>query len=103
MFGFLRQIRFATRSPKWRDIRKKHLETQSVCQFCGNSKNLEVHHIVPVHIQPELELEYDNLITLCDKNCHLLIGHFMNYKSWNPDVIDQCKIMQEKIKNRKYK
>lgn len=101
MFNFLRKIRFATRSPKWSQIRKKHLDTQNKCQFCGNSKNLEVHHIVPVHINPELELDRGNLITLCDKNCHLLIGHFMNYKSYNPNVVDECMIMQEKIKNRK--
>lgn len=100
MFNFLRKIRFATRSPKWQQVRKKHLDKQNQCQFCGNSKNLEVHHIVPVHIKPELELDLDNLITLCDKNCHLLIGHYMNFKSWNPSVVSDCKIMQEKIKNR---
>ena len=102
MFNFLRKIRFATRSPKWKDVRKKHIDKQNQCQFCGSSKNLEVHHIVPVHINPELELDPDNLITLCDKNCHLLIGHFMNFKSWNPEVIKECNIMQNNIKNRKY-
>jgi len=102
MFNFLRKIRFAIRSPKWSQVRKKHLEKQNNCQFCGTNKNLEVHHITPVHVNPELELDSTNLITLCDKNCHLLIGHFMNYKSWNPDIIKDCGIMQEKIKNRKY-
>lgn len=102
MFNFLRKIRFAIRSPKWQQVRKKHLDKQNQCQFCGNSKNLEVHHIVPVHTNPELELDPDNLITLCDKNCHLLIGHLMNFKSWNPEVINECGVMKEKIKNRKY-
>lgn len=102
MFGFFQRIRFATRSPKWSSVRKSHLDSQNSCQFCGNSKNLEVHHIVPVHVDPTLELEKSNLITLCDKNCHLLIGHLMNYKSWNPNVIQECDIMQEKIKNRRY-
>ena len=90
------------RSSKWATVRKKHLQKQPICQVCGAEDNLQVHHIEPFHNDPDKELDDNNLITLCDKNCHLLIGHFMNFKSWNPDVVNECKIMQEKIKNRRY-
>lgn len=52
-------------------------------------EHLNVHHKVPFHIAPELELEESNLITLCmseDRHCHLLIGHGDSFKAYVPDV-----------------
>jgi 5-methylcytosine-specific restriction endonuclease McrA len=86
MFHFLK-IRYAKRSPKWPSVRKTHLENNNTCSACGRSKNLEVHHIKPVHLFPELELDADNLITLCADPCHIVFGHFMNFKKWNPSVV----------------
>lgn len=76
------------RSSKWEHVRKVHLLTQPVCQFCGGKVKLEVHHIQPFHLNPELELDPKNLITLCESkdngvNCHLLAGHLGNFKSFN--------------------
>jgi len=55
---------------------------------CGGKEKLEVHHLQPFHIKPDLELDPNNLITLCESknhgiNCHLFIGHLGNYKSIN--------------------
>jgi len=51
-----------------------------------------VHHIKPFHIEPELELEPDNLITLCmdEFDCHLLIGHGDSFQCYNPHVVEDC-------------
>lgn len=100
MFNFLKIIRFAKRSPKWNSIRKKHIENNPICAACGSSKKLEVHHIKPVHLFPELELDPLNLITLCSEPCHLLFGHLMNFRSWNKDVIQDSSVYYTKIKNR---
>jgi 5-methylcytosine-specific restriction endonuclease McrA len=70
---------------------------------CGSCKKPEVHHIVPVHLAPELELDPENLITLCDKYCHFIFGHLMNYKSWNVDVLEDSKTYLKKIKDKPYK
>lgn len=91
---------FGSRSSKWSEVRKKHLSNQSFCQACGSNKKLEVHHIEPVHINPERELDESNLITLCSNNCHLLFGHLMSYKSWNINVTQDCSNHLNKIKNR---
>lgn len=80
-------LRFASRSSKWSEVRKKHLEKEPCCMACGSCNKPEVHHIVPVHLDPSKELDPDNLITLCDKYCHFIFGHFMNYQSWNPNVV----------------
>lgn len=100
IFGF---YKLATRSKYWPKVRKKHLEKQPHCMACGSTTNLEVHHIVPVHVDPNKELDEDNLITLCDKYCHFIFGHLMNYKSWNPEVQQDCLIYRDKLKNRPIK
>lgn len=93
-------IRGALRSPKWSSIRKKFLNDNPSCAACGSIKKPEVHHIVPVHVDPSKELDENNLITLCDKYCHFIFGHFMDWKSWNTEVENDCKNYNHKIHNR---
>lgn len=100
MFNIFNKLRFATRSPKWQTVRKKHLATNSRCIACGSVKKLEVHHIKPVHLYPELELEPSNLVTLCADPCHIVFGHFMNFKSWNINVVNDAKVYYNNIINR---
>lgn len=86
---------FSRRSSKWRKIRKSFLSLNGSCAACGCTKYLEVHHIEPFHERPELELDFSNLITLCDKpgkeNCHLQIGHLGSFKNKNPNVREDAK------------
>ena len=85
MFGLF--DRMYGRSPKWRSVRAEHIKNHPECAACGRKDGLEVHHIVPYHINPDLELEPSNLITLCGKYCHFIFGHFMDWKSWNENVV----------------
>lgn len=102
MFNFLRtKIRYAYRSPKWSSVRSEHLSKDPQCNVCNKKRDLEVHHIVPVHIDNDKELDPSNLITLCSK-CHLIFGHLYDYKSWNENVINDCKTYSQKIKKRPY-
>lgn len=39
------------------------------CQFCGSTKNLTAHHVVPASVDPALRYEVRNGITLC-RGCH---------------------------------
>lgn len=103
MWLFTKKIRFAVRSPEWSGVRKQHLEKYPYCAACGRNKKLEVHHIEPVHLNPDRELDLDNLITLCDDPCHIVFGHLMNYKSWNKNVVDDCKVYLNKVKNKPFK
>lgn len=95
------------RSSKWPKVRKEHLSKFPTCAVCGGNKMLEVHHKLSFIEHPELELDPDNLITLCESkskgglNCHLVFGHLTNYKKINPNVVDDAKIWNEKLKNDK--
>lgn len=92
-----------TRSPGWSKVRKDHLKHNNYCAACGSTRNLEVHHIEPVHLNPAKELDPSNLITLCDQYCHFAIGHLMDYKSWNKNVIKDAEVYLDKVKKRPYK
>lgn len=96
-------IRYATRSPKWSTVRSAHLKNNPSCSACGKTLKVEVHHIEPVHLNPDKELDPTNLITLCSSPCHIVFGHFMDYKSWNPTVKKDCQIYYEKYSSRPYK
>lgn len=75
------------RSSLWPTVEKHFLTANPTCAACGSSKRLNVHHKRPFHLDPALELDTANLITLCmDKDCHLLIGHGDNFKAYNPNV-----------------
>jgi hypothetical protein len=93
-----------SRSSKWPKVRKKHLEKNPCCALCGATSKLNVHHIKPYHLFPELELEESNLITLCENkkkgiNCHLFIGHLGNYKNINPCSVQDAATWNSKLKN----
>jgi 5-methylcytosine-specific restriction protein A len=102
MFWFFNKLRYASRSWKWKDVRKEHLLKQPFCQACGRQEDLEVHHIEPVHLNPSKELDPENLITLCAKTCHFIFGHLMDYKSWNKDVVTDSNNYLQKLQQRPY-
>ncbi|GAG20148.1 unnamed protein product, partial [marine sediment metagenome] len=83
-------------------VRAKHIKQFPTCHVCGSKKKVEVHHKVPFNIAPDLELNPDNLVSLCENkkygvNCHLLIGHLGNYRRINADVEFDVFIWRKKI------
>lgn len=70
------------RSPQWSALRDNYLGLHPSCEACGYDRDLQVHHVVPVHINPTLELVAANLITLCmgPNECHLRLGHGGGWK-----------------------
>lgn len=83
------------RSPHWPAVEHKWLKDHSTCAACGGNVNLNVHHIMPFHIDPSLELadgsdgKPANLITLCmakERHCHLLLGHGDSFKAFNQEI-----------------
>jgi len=86
--------------------KREYVSTHPECAMCGNQKYLEVHHVVPVHINPSLADQQSNLITLCDgpnrsnSACHRYIGHLGNFRSkYNSNIRAQCIINRYILEN----
>ena len=78
------------RSPEWSRVAKEHLHREPACLACGyKGRKVQVHHIKPFHLHPQLELDPDNLITLCEargREHHLLLGHLDAWDSFNEHI-----------------
>ena len=73
------------RSGRWQSVRRAHLVEEPACVACGRDRDLEVHHVLPFSNDPTLELDPENLVTLCKRD-HLTFGHFGDYRRHNPQV-----------------
>jgi hypothetical protein len=101
ILGF--EFNFGSRSSGWAKLRSQHISKNPFCAACGRSDRFGVHRIESVHLNPNRELDPENLITLCSSPCYIVFGHFMDYKSWNINVIKDCEVYYSKHRNRLYK
>lgn len=83
------------RSPRWNEVRDAFLQIHPLCVACGGIDNLQVHHIVPFALRPDLELEHRNLLTLCmgPKDCHLMLGHAGSFAYYNANVVHDAHLV----------
>lgn len=90
------------RSPDWVKVRDTAVKKQPYCSICESKKELQVHHIKPFHIFPELELVETNLIVLCRRD-HFIFGHLTDWKSYNINIIKDAKIWHKKLGDKPFK
>lgn len=91
------------RASGWQVFKNNFLKMNPACVVCGGKKKLEVHHIVPVHVDRSRELDPTNVMTLCEAkkrgiNCHLLIGHLGDYRRENQRVREDAFYMAERLR-----
>lgn len=91
------------RSSKWPALSKRFLKGK-VCAVCGAKDKLVAHHVAPVHIVPERELDETNLLPLCEGrgtvNCHIWCGHLGSWPSYNVSAVHDADYFSKKIKER---
>lgn len=92
------------RSPLWPHVRRQHLKRFPTCAVTGVTNDLEVHHVKPYNLHPDLELDPKNLITLTTKfgslNAHLWFGHLGLFTSYNETVREDAAAWNKKITER---
>ena len=71
------------RSPGWRKLQQEFIKENPFC-FCGK-KTKVIHHFIPFHLKPELELVKSNLRALCKKH-HLEYAHLGSFHSFNDEL-----------------
>lgn len=90
----------SSRHPDWPKFRDKFLENKS-CAACGTKKLLEAHHKLPL-FWGGAELDESNLIPLC-RDCHFVIGHLKDWKSYNPNVDRDSQSLLLSIRTRPHR
>jgi 5-methylcytosine-specific restriction enzyme A len=91
----------APRSGKWPRLERIHLADHPFCEVCGTKEEVVGHHMLPFHLFPEHELDPDNIISLCNSRLHhILVGHGMNFKDYNPDVKKDAAHLKKMIATR---
>ena len=91
----------AARSSGWNVFRRIHIK--DYCELCeikvGLLKPLELHHIERFTDKPELELDPDNVITVC-RPCHLRFAHLGSFQSYCLEIKELAEEWQERRKTR---
>ncbi len=54
---------------RWLELKSKILYEKKQCEICSSKNLLHVHHILPRSSNPELTMDLENLMVLCE-NCH---------------------------------
>lgn len=95
---------FVRRNPKFcimnvgkiysvRKAMKEYKQKNPCCEYCGRRKMVDVHHIQSVKDRPDLAGVSSNFLSLCRKpQCHLIVGHFGNWKTINPNSRQICQL-----------
>ena len=96
------------RSKGWKVLKDDFIASNDKCYICGSRSNLEVHHIKDVSNFPDLELDENNLMTLCDGSdrfeglsCHRIFGHFGCWRRTNYQLREVAELMRVGMKTDK--
>jgi 5-methylcytosine-specific restriction endonuclease McrA len=83
----------ARKQPEVRRAMLKYRKENPVCAATGATKNLHVHHKLPVSVAPQLAGVESNFITL-ESKAHLIVGHAGNYRNYVPNVDEVCRTIR---------
>lgn len=84
---------------KWRKAKRKfYKKNEKKCAVCSGRKSVQLHHKKPRHLFPELALDENNFLPLCNRkgvSCHFLIGHMGSYHTYNANITEVAKLVRE--------
>lgn len=85
------------RSSQWPKVRAEFLAEFPACFGCALIAKTNVpHHLQPFHEFPHLELDKNNLVTVCT-DCHFVICHLRNFRLWNPHAKEDLAVYRERF------
>jgi len=74
----------AARAKAWRELSGKLRAAVGACEVCGSTEGvLNVHHVLGRRVRPDLLLDENNLVCLCQRHHFLLHhGHEAEFLAW---------------------
>ena len=89
--------RNARAQPEVRSAMLAHRKRYAVYEASGSTRNLRVHHVIPVAVWPEGAADAANLITL-NKFMHYALGHGSSgWTSFNPHIREHAALVRKSI------
>ena len=80
---------------------KNHVKKHPICRWCGTTKGIQAHHIIPLWKDESLGADPNNFISLCGKRCHLAVGHNGNFaKKFVENVVELCDKKYVQVRGR---
>ena len=79
---------------RWRKVRNDFVSRHPRCRMCETTTDIEVHHIIPWHVDENLRYAEHNLVTLCRPD-HFRFGHWRNWRSQNSHIIELAEVTTE--------
>jgi len=86
----------AKRHPDWSKFRKAYISEFPNCFICKRKAD-QLHHLIPFHLAPDMELDIENVMQMC-RRCHLFVGHLNNFRSINPTCESDAREWRFRIK-----
>jgi len=77
------------RNPSWEHDSRLWLKDHNECAATGWTYKLQIHHVLPFHLFPQLEMDESNWIVLTENplfEAHFEIGHNKNWREYNIHV-----------------
>lgn len=68
--------------PDVRHNMEQYRSDHPACEWCGKTKDVQVHHVQSLWLAPELAADTNNYVSLCGTpggGCHLRVGHAGNF------------------------
>ncbi len=95
-------IRFVLRNPEyaiqnWRSLAAvrramaKHKALHPTCSWCGTTRKIETHHVIPVAVEPAWAAFPSNMASVC-RRCHFTVAHIGNWKKYIENVRTLCEV-----------
>lgn len=66
---------------------RKYRKEVPFCEGCNRFAKLQVHHLVPVSVDPDLAGEPSNMITLCRPH-HLYVAHWGSWTTYVKNIYE---------------
>ncbi len=76
--------------PGWSHVARAEIARQPYCSFCSSARKLQVHHVVPLHVDSSKGATPSNLMVLCQP-CHLYEAHCGDFQRfYDPAIRDRA-------------
>jgi hypothetical protein len=90
----------ARQTTEYRHAMAAYRAAHPACEWCLRPGGIEVHHVLPVHVDPDRAADTNNMVALCER-CHLVVGHAGNFAScWVPNLKEVVKLHEVRRESR---